>query len=140
MARTTFELDTQQYEALQRAMQNYPGLAGREVDDVLHNEGGKLINDEIIRLLPESGRKWKGKKTAAKRTQPFTQDNGSLSVTIRSKSAYNYLYFPDDGTNTKRHIGYKGKPREFMMHGAENKTSEIIDRCITRLIEKWESD
>lgn len=140
MSRTTFQLDEKQFDTLQRAMQNYGDQAGRAVDDVLHNEGGKFINDEIMRLLPASGRKWRGKKTAAKRTQPFTQDNGSLSVTIRTKSAYNYLYFPDDGTNTKHHIGYKGKPREFMMHGAENQTSEIIDRCITRLIRTWESD
>lgn len=121
-------------------MQNFGDQAGRTVDDVLHNEGGKLIEEEIMRLLPESGRKWKGKKTAAKRTQPFRQFNGSLSVTVASKTAYNYLYFPDDGTNTKHHIGYKGRPREFMMHGAENQTGEIIDRCINRLIEKWESD
>lgn len=140
MARNTFDLDYTQAERLQQAMENYQGLAGREIDDVLHNEGGKLINDEIIRLLPESGRKWKGKKIAAKRTQPFRQFNGSLSVTIASKTAYNYLYFPDDGTNTKHHIGYKGTPRDFMLHGAESQTSEIIDRCINRLIETWESD
>lgn len=140
MSRTTFKLDEKQFDALQRAMQDYGDQAGRSVDDVLHNEGGELINDEIMRLLPASRRKWRGKKAAATRTQPFTQENGSLSVTIRTKSAYNYLYFPDDGTDTKRHIGYKGKPREFMMHGAENQTSEIIDKCINRLIRKWESD
>lgn len=140
MARNTFDLDYAQAERLQQAMENYQGLAGREIDDVLHNEGGKLINDEIIRLLPESGRKWKGKRTAAKRTQPFTQENGSLSVTVKTKNAYHYLYFPDDGTTTKHHIGYKGTPRDFMLHGAENQTSEIIDRCINRLIETWESD
>ena len=133
-------MDKEQFDKLHQAMQNYAGLAGREVDDVLHNEGGKLINDEIMRLLPASGRKWSGKKAAAKSTQPFTQLDGPLSVTIATKSAYNYLYFPDDGTNTKRHIGYKGKPREFMMKGAENKTGEIIDRCINRLIRKWESE
>lgn len=140
MASTTFKLDASQVETLQRAMQLYPGLAGREIDDVLHNEGGKLINDEIMRLLPESGRKWKGKKTAAKRAQPFRQFDGSLSVTIATKTAYNYLYFPDDGSNTKHHIGYKGKPREFMYKGAENQTGEIIDRCINRLIQKWEGE
>lgn len=133
-------MDAEQAEKLRQAMQNYSGLAGREVDDVLHNEGGKLINDEIMRLLPASGRKWNGKKPAAKSTQPFTQFNGSLSVTIATKTAYNYLYFPDDGTSTLRHIGYKGKPREFMMEGAENKKVEIIDRCINRLIRRWESE
>lgn len=140
MATTTFRLDTQQFDTLQRAMQLYPSTAGREVDDVLHNEGGKLINDEIMRLLPESGRSWKGKRTAAKRAQPFTQVNDSLSVTVKTKSAYNYLYFPDDGTNTKNHIGYRGRPREFMYKGAENQTARIMELCIDRLIQKWEGD
>lgn len=138
---TTFRLDGQQVETLQRAIQVYSGDAERAVNDVLHEEGGPLIREEIMRLLPLSGRKpWKGKKTAAKRAQPFTQSNGNLSVTIRTKSAYHYLYFPDDGTNTRRHVGYKGKPREFMFKGAEHQKDRIIERCIDRLIEKWESE
>lgn len=136
MSRAFFALNTSQFDQLQAAMQQYPGYAGREIDEVLHNEGGKLINDEIMRLLPASGRMWKGKKAAAKSTQPFVQDNGPLSVTIRTKSAYNYLYFPDDGTNTRRHIGYKGKPREFMATGAENQTAKIMDLCINKLIQR----
>ena len=140
MSRATFTLNSSQFEQLQDAMKQYPGHAGREINDVLHNEGGKLINEEIMRLLPASGRTWNGKKPAAKSTQPFVQDNGTLSVTIRTKSAYNYLYFPDDGTDTRRHIGYKGTPRDFMQNGAEKKTSEIIDRCINRLIKEWESE
>lgn len=137
----SFKMDAREHENLLRAMRLYGNRAGKAVDDVLHNEGGRLIQEEIMRLLPESGRKpWKGKKTAAKRTQPFTQKNESLAVTIRTKSAYHYLYFPDDGTSTKRHVGYKGKPREFMFKGAENQTSRIMDLCINRLIEKWESD
>lgn len=140
MAKMTFTLETDQFERLQQAMESYAGNAGKTIDDVLHNEGGKLINEAIIRLLPESGRKWKGKKTAAKRTQPFVQENGSLSVTIKTKSAYHYLYFPDDGTNTKRHIGYKGRPREFMYKGADSRSEKIMDLCINRLIEKWESE
>lgn len=132
----TFELDTSQHERLIRAMQEYGNQAGRTVDDVLHNEGGKLIHDEIMRLLPESGRTWKGKRTAAKRAKPFTQKNESLAVTIKTKSPYHYLYFPDDGTNTKRHRG----EQYFMYRGAENQTSRIMDLCINRLIEKWEGD
>ena len=140
MASNTFSLDADQFDRLQNAMRLYGEQSGREIDDVLHNEGAELITEEIMRLLPESGRKWKGKKTAAKRTQPFKQFNASLSVTISSKTAYNYLYFPDDGTNTRRHVGYKGKPREFMYRGAENQTGKIMDLYIDRLIKKWESD
>ena len=132
----TFDLDVSQHERLQRAMQEYGNQAGRTVDDVLHNEGGKLIEEEIMRLLPESGRTWKGKRTAAKRAQPFTQKNESLAVTIKTKSPYHYLYFPDDGSNTKRHRG----EQQFMYRGAENQTNRIMDLCINRLIEKWEGD
>ena len=135
-----FTLDATQHERLLKAIEQYPDNAGRTIDDVLHTEGARLIQEEIMRLLPESGRKWKGKKTAAKRAQPFTQKNESLAVTIRTKNAYHYLYFPDDGSNTKRHVGYKGKPREFMFKGADNQSNRIMDLCINRLIEKWESD
>lgn len=140
MAMATFKLDAQQIETLQQAIQRYSGDAERTVNDVLHNEGGKLINDEIMRLLPQSGRTWKGKRTAAKHAKPFSQKNENLAVIVRTVSAYHYLYFPDDGTNTRRHVGYKGKPREFMYKGAENQTGEIIDRCINRLIQRWESE
>ena len=135
-----FTLDARQNETLIRAMQIYGNQAGKAVDDVLHNEGASLIKEEIMRLLPESGRKWKGKKRAAKHAQPFTQKNESLAVTIRTRSGYHYLYFPDDGSNTRNHVGYKGKPREFMFHGAENQQGRIMDLCINRLIEKWEGD
>lgn len=140
MATTTFKLDAAQIERLQAAIQRYSKNAERTINDVLHNEGGRLINDEIMRLLPASGRTWKGKKKAAKLAQPFTQKDGNLAVTIHTKNAYHYLYFPDDGTNTKNHIGYRGEPREFMFKGAENQTGEIIDRCINRLIKEWESE
>lgn len=136
-ARAKFEINLKQFVELQEAAERYGEGAGRVIDDVLHNEGGKLIQEEIMMLLPESGRTWNGKKAAAKHAQPFTQENGNLSVTVKTKPAYNYLYFPDDGTNTRRHVGYKGQPREFMQKGAENRAAEIIDRCINRLIEKW---
>ena len=138
MAQARFELNQDQITRLQAAMRQYSGLAGKTVDEVLHKEGGPLIQEEIMRLLPASGRDWNGKKPAAKSAQPFVQDNGSMSVTIRTKPAYHYLYFPDDGTNTKRHVGYQGKPREFMMKGAENKAAAILDRCVAQLIQKWE--
>lgn len=132
MARNDFKLEYEQTEKLISAMEEFGTGSGKVIDEVLHNEGGKYISDEIKGLLPESGRKWKGKKTAARRTQPFRQENNSLSVAVVSKTAYNYLYFPDDGTNTKRHRGQQ----YFMWRGAQNQTDRIIDLCVSRLIEK----
>lgn len=132
MARNDFHLEYKQTTDLASAMEKFGKGAGRVIDEVLHNTGGQLISDEIMNLLPVSGRKWSGKKMAAKRAQPFVQENGSLSVAIKTKSAYNYLYFPDDGTNTKRHKG----EQYFMWQGAENEAEHIIDLCVSELIKK----
>lgn len=132
----TFKVTTDgQFDKLLEAAAKYGSGSGRIIDDVLWNEGAKLISDEITRLLPVSGRTWRGKKKTAKNAQPFTQENSSLAVTVKSKPAYHYLYFPDDGTNTKRHKG----EQYFMQRGADNVTEEIIDRCVNRLIKEWES-
>lgn len=136
MATNNFQIKYEQTEALLNAAREYGKGYGRVIDNVLHNEGGKLINDRIMQLLPASGRKWKGKKTAASKAKPFEQKNDSLAVTVRTKYNYHYLYFPDDGTNTKRHRGQQ----YFMYRGASDKSDEIIERCVERLIEKWESD
>lgn len=133
MAKSDFSLKYEQTEKLIEAMREFGTGSGKVIDDVLHNEGGKMISGAIMGLLPMSGRKpWEGKKPAARRAQPFRQTNESLSVTVRTKTPYNYLYFPDDGTNTKRHKGQQ----YFMWRGAENQTDRIIDLCVGRLIEK----
>lgn len=134
MGSAYFELDAKQIDRLATAMQNYAGHAGHIVNDVLHNEGGQLIHDEIKRLMPVSGKDWKGKATAAKKANSLQIDKGTLSVTVRSKSKYSYLYFPDDGSNTKRHVGNQ----QFFRRGGENKTEEIIDRCVGRLVSDFE--
>lgn len=131
-----FELIAGEYERLSDAMSAHTGNTESVINEVLHTEAAELISDEIQSLLPISGRTWKGKRQAAHQAHPFSQENGNLSVTIKTKSSYNYLYFPDDGSNTKRHAGNQ----QFMMRGTENKTSEIIDRCITSLVKNFEED
>ena len=130
-----FELDMSEMDALQTAMQEYAGAAGPLIDDVLRGEGAEEIKKEIAPLLPVSGRSWKGKARPAIEAMPqrFTQENGSLSVTIKASGTYHYLYFPDDGSNTKKHAGNQ----EFMRRGAENASSRIIDLCIGKLTEQF---
>ena len=107
--------------------------AGRIIDSVLHREGAEAIKQDITRLLPSSGRSWKGKGAPASAAMPgkFSQDNGTLSVTVAARGKYHYLYFPDDGSNTKRHAGNQ----QFMMRGAENASERIIEMCIGKLVD-----
>lgn len=129
-----FDMDSKGIDDLEKAMSDYGAGAGQVVASVLHGEGAELIKEEIMKMLPVSGRTWKGKKAAASSTQPFTQAAGSLSVTVLSKSAYGYLYFPDDGSNSHRHAGGQA----FMMRGAEAATEQIVEKCIGRLMEAFE--
>lgn len=129
-----FQINVSNVERLQTALEDYQGDAETAINDVLHNEGGALIQEQIYRLMPESGKTWKGKKGAAKKSNSLRNTNGNLSVTVRSQKAYQYLYFPDDGTNTRRHVGNQ----QFFVGGAEAATNDIIDRCITKLTNTFE--
>ena len=130
-----FELEYDAIDRLVSAMAEYDGKSGQIVNEVLHGEGAQEIKEQITALLPISGRSWRGKRAAAAVAMPgaFSQDNGTLSVTIAARGAYGYLYFPDDGSNTMRHAG----GQHFMERGAEAAAETIIDRCISRLTEEF---
>lgn len=102
----------------------------RVINDVLHNEGAEVIQNKIESILPVSGRNWKKKKKAASAAKPFTHVDELLAVTVKTRNAYGYLYFPDDGGNTKRHAGNQ----QFMMRGAENSEDRIIEICLGKLL------
>jgi hypothetical protein len=124
-------MDASQIDELQKVMSDYPGYAGQAIDEILHGSGEKEIETKIYQLLPVSGRKWSGKKTAAKSAKPFTHEDENLAVTVVSRGTYHYLYFPDDGSNTKRHAG----GQEFMRRGAEAASDKIVNLCVGKLTE-----
>lgn len=125
-----FKLDQTDFERLENAMKDFQGDTEKTINEVLHNEAGRFIHDEIKRLMPVSGKKWKGKKSPAKTSNSLEIVGGNLSVTVRTKKAYQYLYFPDDGSNTRRHVGNQ----QFFLNGGENKKEEILNLCINRLV------
>lgn len=124
-----FKIDVSGVDDLEAAIKQYQGDAEKVINDILHNEAGQLIQESIRRLMPQSGAKWKGKKPPAKTGKSLTQINSNLAVTVTTTSGYQYLYFPNDGTNTRRHVGDK----QFFAEGAEKVTNEIVARCIERL-------
>lgn len=129
-----FTLDASEFDRLQESIQQYEGdHAGRLIDEVLHGEGAELIKQQITPLIPASGRTWAKKGAPASIAMPrkFSQDNGPLSVTIAARGKYHYLYFPDDGSNTRRHAGNQ----HFFQRGAEESAQRIIDLCVGKLTE-----
>lgn len=127
---SVFRFDWEQFEVLAQAMEQYEGNVEEVINDVLHNEAGQLIHDEIKRLMPRSDRQ----KRHAKDSNSLLIQGGNLSVTVSTKKAFQYLYFPDDGTNTRRHVGNQ----QFFLNGGENMKEEILNRCIGRLTNAFE--
>lgn len=130
-----FELDAGSIDDLYETMVSYGAGSGQIIDKVLRTEGAEEIKKQIARLLPSSGRHWKGKAPAASSAMPgrFDQDNGELSVTIAARGKYHYLYFPDDGSNTRKHAGNK----QFMLHGAEAAAPKVVELCVGKLAEAF---
>lgn len=129
-----YNINVADADRLLKAMQEYTGSVEDAINDVFHNEVGDLAQTEIKRLMPTSGKTWRGKKAAAKTSNSLRNLNENLSVTVRTQKAYQYLYFPDDGTNTRRHIGNQ----RFFARGGENVQGEIIERCIDKLVNIFE--
>lgn len=126
-----FSLNAEQLQQLTNSMEAYEGKAGEVINEVLHKQGAELIMENILPLIHSSGRTWKGKKKSATVADPFKSDDEPLAVVVKSKAAYGYLYFPDDGTNTKCHAG----EQYFMQRGAEAAAPDILELCVIKLTE-----
>lgn len=131
MVRSEFKVEDD-LEELQIKISRLKKEGENIVNETLHNEGAVLIKDEIMRLLPRSGRTWKGKGKAAadaNSVEKIKNETGNLNVVVGSTYKYHYLYFPDDGSNTLYHAG----GLHFMKKAAENQTGSIINLCMERL-------
>lgn len=133
---SSYQIEYVDLETLGERIAGYPGDAEAAINEVLHKKAFLPLTESIKELIHPSGRNWKGKKKAAKETQPFVQRNENLAVQVKSRSAYNYLYFPDDGSNTVHHYG----GQNFMIQGAEQKQSDIIDMITEQIIQQIEEE
>ena len=130
-------VDYSSVNRLEQAIQRYAGSSENALNEVLHNQAGNMIAEAIVPLIHPSGRSWRGKAPSATSTMPFAQKDENLAVTvgtIGNKKKYQYLYFPDDGSNTFSHAG----GQNFMERGAESVQQSIIDLCIARLVDNFE--
>lgn len=128
-----FTMDVRQVDELVKAVRQYEGDAESAINDVLHNEAGNMAQDAIKQIMPVSGRSWAGKKAAARGAKSLRNRPSNLAITVTTTGDYQYLYFPDDGTSTQRHVGNQ----QFFWRGGEKVQDKIIDRCIKRLIDNF---
>jgi hypothetical protein len=126
-----FRLECDEILKLVRSIEEYGDIARENINEVLHGEGAELIIENIIPLIPSSGRNWNGKKLPASQADSLRHTDENLSVTVISQKAYQYLYFPDDGSTTKRHFG----DQQFFYRGAEKSADKIMELCLNKIVE-----
>lgn len=128
-------LDAKQFDVLAEKLKQLPGDAEAAVNEVLHKKAGPLIYKKINPLIHPSGRTFKGHLASARNSDwPHFITSENLAVTVTTKSKFNYLYFPDDGSNTRRHRGNQ----EFFVRGAEAATDEILQVCLNEIAKRLE--
>ncbi len=126
-----FSLEYDDLKAFEEAVKAYPGNAEKKINKYLHGKGYSIFEKAIKNAMPVSGRTWKGKKNAAKTSNSIEDKNkdDNLSVTLHPPTRYNYLYFPNDGTNTERHIGNQ----RFFERGVEQESNQAINDMLDLL-------
>ncbi|MBQ9785060.1 MAG: hypothetical protein IJW29_06455 [Clostridia bacterium] len=129
-----FGIDVKDFDRLQQAIADYGGNAEDAINRVLHEEAGPLIYEEINPLINPSGRKFKGHAKSAKNSPwPLYDTSANLAVTVKTKAKWGYLYFPDDGSNTRKHAGNQ----HFFQRGGDKAAPKVVDRCLNVLIDEW---
>lgn len=131
-----FRINAAEIEKLQTAMKEYQGNVEDAINDVLHGEAGDIIQEQIRLLIPVSGASWRGKKPPAKTSKSLMSVPGNLSITVTTTKNYQYLYFPDDGTSTRRHVG----EQQFFGRGGDAATEDVVNRCVAKLINNFEKE
>lgn len=127
----TYSMDESNVLELETTIKEYQNGAEEKINKYLHGKGYEMFESSIQNAMPESNRQWRGKKAAAKDARSLQDGNKSenLAVTIRAKTEYGYLYFPNDGTNTIRHQGNQ----QFFRQGVEEKENDAINDLIDAL-------
>lgn len=124
-----FNVDTSQFETLQRNIERLPNVAETVINADLKDKISPVMQKSILGLMPMSKRQ----KQHAKLYKSLNADNKeNLTLTIKPKSKYRYLVFPDLGLGTSK----KKAPQKFMEHGVEQKVNYSIEELNKSLIEE----
>lgn len=129
-----FGMDAAPLMAMQEAIRAFPGDAESAINSVMHGEAGPMIYRRINPLINPSGRTFKGHRASARASDwPSYDVSENLAVTVRAQGSFGYLYFPDDGSTTRRHAG----GQEFFRRGGEQAAREVVDACLGAISREW---
>lgn len=125
MASTKFELKLEDVKRINDIIKSYAGDAEKQINDYLSGSGKSKIINSIVNLIPVSDKD----KKHAKDSKPLEGVNYNLSLTIRSKRQFNYLYFPQMAEGTSKN----NTPNDFMEKGVDSIYDSVVNDLIERL-------
>lgn len=133
---TSLSVEYNGAEQLQEKMERFGKGAGQVIQGVYNEFAAKEIKQNILPLVHSSGRVFRGHRQGAKAAGPekvFTHQVKDLSLVVRTNGKFGYLYFPDDGSTSRKHAGQQ----HFMQKGLDRSTDTIIERCLAALTEDF---
>ena len=122
-----FELDARSIEILENTIKEYQQGAEEKITDYLHGKGYEILSNSIQNLIPVSKRKKKhARNYKALRDR---KKHSILAVIVGTTSRFDYLYFPDDGSNTLHHAG----EQHFFERGVEKEEENVVNGILDAL-------
>lgn len=127
MAKAVFTINDQDMLTIKETIASYEGNAEQVINDFLMNEAAETFESSIIDFIPVSKVQ---KKNHARDSKPLRHDQKyNLELIIRTKTKYNYLYFPQSAEGTS-----KGKTEnDFVQKGIDREYSNVINQLIDKL-------
>ncbi|MED2647905.1 hypothetical protein P4213_29790, partial [Bacillus thuringiensis] len=114
-----FSVDASKFESLQRNIERLPNVAEKIINEDLKSRIAPVMKKSVLGLMPISNRK----KAHSKLYQSINDDNKeNLTLTLKPKSKYRYLVFPDLGLGTSK----KKAAKKFMERGVDKKVDYSI--------------
>ncbi|MDO8159127.1 hypothetical protein FKQ51_17530 [Bacillus toyonensis] len=124
-----YNVDFSSFDSLQNNIKQLPNVAETVINRDLGKKVFPIFEKSILGLIPISDR---DKPHAALYKSLSANARENLTLTIKPKSQYAYLVFPDLGIGTSK----RRSPLNFMDHGVDKKTEQAVEELNKSLIEE----
>ena len=136
MAGVDFSLKEEDLGRIQEAIMDFGNDAESVINECLKKSVSKVFRKTITNIIPVSEGKYPSQrgKIHAKTSNPLRSMTDNLTLTIKSKTEFNYLYFPQMGEGTSK---YK-QPNDFMEKGIDAEYDNAVNIILEKLQRRME--
>lgn len=136
MSAVRFEVDSKDIERLEQKIAKLPNRMEKEINNVLHTDGVKILAEEVTNELPVST--WRGMirpKNHARLSKWWKPELENLGFVVKTKGgaasnkgSFGYLVFPDQGRGP-----FNPVEQRFSEHGLRKATPKIMEKLTKRI-------